>query len=69
MSEPHCKACNDTGSIVIRHGTHTDLVPCEKCLPPLNDCSRGHRLITYRGTPCPLCEVLQERRSNAPTAV
>lgn len=68
-----CVDCGGTKEIVINKGTHTDVLPCEKCLPPILDCNgilllgakglpaapgHPHQPITFRGRSCPLCECL-----------
>lgn len=59
MSGP-CSDCHDAGYIRIDKGTHIDEVPCESCIAPLRDCSRGHQLISFRGVECPLCAALSK---------
>lgn len=58
-----CKECGGAKTFTVNKGTHVDVMPCEKCTPPLNDCTgsdaRAHQLITFRGVHCPLCAALE----------
>ncbi len=72
MSE--CAACGGSKEIIVDKGTHTDVLPCETCAPPILTCDgilllgakdlpaapgRPHTPITFRGQRCPLCECLK----------